>query len=39
LLLEQRYGYSLEPGSPFFTINAWIGVSVAVAIGASLRPF
>ena len=35
LLLEQRFGYSLEPGSPFFSINAWIGVAVgfAVAVG------
>jgi 4-hydroxybenzoate polyprenyltransferase len=37
LLLEQRYGYSLEPGSPFFTINAWIGVAVAAGILLSLR--
>jgi 4-hydroxybenzoate polyprenyltransferase len=37
LLLEQRYGYSLEMGSPFFTINAWIGVAVAGAVFVSLR--
>lgn len=39
LLLEQRYGYDLDPGSPFFTINAWIGVAVAggifLCLGAS----
>jgi 4-hydroxybenzoate polyprenyltransferase len=37
LLLEQRYGYSLEPGSPFFTINAWIGVAVAAAVLICVR--
>jgi 4-hydroxybenzoate polyprenyltransferase len=37
LLLEQRFGYSLEPGSPFFTINAWIGVAVAAAVLACVR--
>jgi 4-hydroxybenzoate polyprenyltransferase len=37
LLLEQRYGYDLEMGSPFFTINAWIGVAVAGAVFVSLR--
>lgn len=36
LLLEQRFGYSLEPGSPFFTINAWIGVAVGVAVGVGV---
>jgi 4-hydroxybenzoate polyprenyltransferase len=35
LALEQRYGYSLEKDSPFFKINAWIGVAVFayIAIG------
>lgn len=33
LALEQRFGYSLEPGSPFFQINAWIGVAAAAFIG------
>ena len=28
LTLEQRFGYSLEQDSPFFKINAWIGVAV-----------
>lgn len=28
LASEQRLGYSLEPGSPFFTVNAWVGVAV-----------
>jgi 4-hydroxybenzoate polyprenyltransferase len=37
LLLEQKYGYSLDMGSPFFRINAWIGVAVALAVFASLR--
>lgn len=37
LLLEQRFGYDLEMGSPFFTINAWIGVAVAGAILVCLR--
>jgi 4-hydroxybenzoate polyprenyltransferase len=37
LLLEQRYGYSLEPGSPFFTINAWIGVAVMLGVLACLQ--
>ncbi len=37
LMLEQRFGYSLEPGSPFFTVNAWIGVAVAVGVLACLR--
>ena len=37
LLLEQRYGYSLEMGSPFFTINAWIGVAVAAGVIVSLQ--
>ena len=37
LLLEQKYGYSLDMGSPFFKINAWIGVAVALAVFASLR--
>lgn len=37
LLLEQRFGYSLEPGSAFFTVNAWIGVAVAAGILAVLR--
>jgi 4-hydroxybenzoate polyprenyltransferase len=38
LTLEQRAGYSLEPGSPFFKINAWIGVAVgaAVTVGVTL---
>ena len=36
LLLEQRSGYSLEPGSPFFTINAWIGVAVGLAVGVGV---
>ncbi|MGH7442880.1 MAG: 4-hydroxybenzoate octaprenyltransferase [bacterium] len=37
LLLEQRFGYSLEPGSPFFTVNAWIGVAVAAGILLCVR--
>lgn len=37
LLLEQRFGYSLEPGSPFFTVNAWIGVAVAAAVLICVR--
>lgn len=37
LLLEQRFGYDLELGSPFFTINAWIGVAVAAAVLVCLR--
>ncbi|HTB23508.1 MAG TPA: UbiA-like polyprenyltransferase [bacterium] len=37
LLLEQRFGYSLEPGSPFFTVNAWIGVAVAAAVLVCVR--
>jgi 4-hydroxybenzoate polyprenyltransferase len=37
LLLEQKYGYSLDMGSPFFKINAWVGVAVALAVFASLR--
>jgi 4-hydroxybenzoate polyprenyltransferase len=37
LLLEQRFGYDLEMGSPFFTINAWIGVAVSLAVFVSLR--
>jgi len=37
LLLEQSFGYSLEPGSPFFTVNAWIGVAVAAGILACVR--
>jgi 4-hydroxybenzoate polyprenyltransferase len=38
LLLEQKTGYSLEMGSPFFKINAWIGVAVgaAVLVGVTL---
>lgn len=28
LAAEQRWGYSLEKDSPFFKINAWIGVAV-----------
>jgi 4-hydroxybenzoate polyprenyltransferase len=38
LLAEQRYGYSLEPGSPFFRINAWVGVAVGalVLVGVTL---
>lgn len=37
LLLEQRFGYSLEPGSLFFTVNAWIGVAVAAAVLLCVR--
>jgi 4-hydroxybenzoate polyprenyltransferase len=37
LLLEQRFGYDLDLGSPFFTVNAWIGVAVAGAILICLR--
>lgn len=37
LLLEQRFGYSLEPGSPFFTVNAWIGVAVAAGVLVCVR--
>lgn len=37
LLLEQRFGYDLEPGSPFFSVNAWIGVAVAAAVLLSMR--
>ncbi len=37
LLFEQRFGYDLEPGSPFFTVNAWIGVAVAGAVLVCLR--
>lgn len=37
LLLEQNFAYSLEPGSPFFTINAWIGMAVAGGVLLSLR--
>jgi 4-hydroxybenzoate polyprenyltransferase len=37
LLLEQRFGYSLEPGSHFFTVNAWIGVAVAAAVLLCVR--
>jgi 4-hydroxybenzoate polyprenyltransferase len=37
LLLEQRFGYDLDLGSHFFTVNAWIGVAVAGAIFACLR--
>jgi 4-hydroxybenzoate polyprenyltransferase len=36
LLLEQHFGYSLEPGSPFFTINAWIGVAVGLGVGIGI---
>jgi 4-hydroxybenzoate polyprenyltransferase len=36
LLLEQRFGYSLEMGSPFFRINAWIGVAVGLAVGVGV---
>jgi 4-hydroxybenzoate polyprenyltransferase len=32
LMLEQRFGYSLELGSPFFTINAWVGVAVSFGV-------
>ena len=38
LMLEQRFGYSLEPGSQFFVINAWVGVAVSfgVLVGVTL---
>jgi hypothetical protein len=35
--LEQRFGYDLEMGSPFFKINAWIGVAVSAAVLVCLR--
>jgi len=37
LLLEQNFGYSLEPGSPFFMVNAWIGVAVTAAVLVCVR--
>lgn len=37
LTLEQRFGYDLDMGSPFFTVNAWIGVAVAAAVFVCLR--
>ena len=37
LLLEQRLGYSLEPGSPFFAVNAWIGAAVGAAVLLCVR--
>ena len=36
LLAEQRSGYSLDANSPFFKINAWIGVAVLVWVLAGL---
>jgi 4-hydroxybenzoate polyprenyltransferase len=36
LFLEQRYGYSLEQNSPFFKVNAWIGVAVLFYVLAGL---
>ncbi len=38
LAAEQKFGYSLEMGAPFFKINAWIGVAAAlyVAVGVML---
>jgi len=36
LAVEQRLGNSLEPGSAFFTVNAWIGFAVLGFIAACI---
>ncbi len=33
---SRSFGYSLEMGSPFFKINAWIGVAVGLAVGVGV---